>query len=117
VAEGGEADIRGSLVRASAKTGISARNCRLLVKGSVVTENAAGGFLLEGSPSIIEGNNIVNNGGWGIKTVGPPTEVHAGNNWWGKAEPDLPEMVKGAVQTHPLLPAPISAGFAANHLN
>lgn len=117
VGEDGQIDIHGSLVRASAKTGIAARNSRLVVKGSVVTENAAGGFLLEGSPSIIAGNNIVNNGGWGIKTVGPPTEVHAVNNWWGKAEPDLSEMVRGEVQTHPLLPAPIRAGFAANHLN
>jgi hypothetical protein len=117
VAEDGQIDIRASLVRASAKTGISARNCRLVVKGSVVTENAAGGFLLEGSPSIIEGNHIVNNGGWGIKTAGPPTEVQAGNNWWGQETPDLSEMVKGAVQTHPPLPAPIGAGFAARHLN
>jgi len=84
------------------------------VKGSVVTENAAGGFLLEGSPSIIEGNNIVNNGGWGIKTVGAPTEVLAANNWWGKVAPDLLEMVRGTVQTLPLLPAPINAGFASH---
>jgi hypothetical protein len=117
VAEDGQVDIRGSLVRASAKTGIAARNARLAVKGSVITENAAGGFLLEGSPAIIEGNNIVNNGGWGIKTVGPPSEVHAGNNWWGKGEADLSEVIKGAVLTRPLLPAPISAGFAANPLN
>jgi hypothetical protein len=117
VAEDGQVDIRGSLVRASAKTGIAARNSRIAVKGSVITENAAGGFLLEGSPSVIEANNIVNNGGWGIKTVGPPTEVHAGNNWWGKGEADLSEVVKGAVRTHPVLPAPISAGFAVNPLN
>ena len=117
VGEDGQIDISGSLVRASAKTGIAARNSRLAVRGSVVTENAAGGFLLEGSPAIIEGNNIVNNGGWGIKTAGPPTEVLAGNNWWGQVEPDLSEMVRGAVQTHPLLPAPIRAGFATEHLN
>lgn len=114
VGEEGQIDINGSLVRASAKTGIAARNSRLAVKGSVVTENAAGGFLLEGSPSIIEGNNIVNNGGWGIKTVGAPTEVLAANNWWGKVAPDLLEMVRGTVQTHPLLPAPINAGFASH---
>jgi hypothetical protein len=114
VGEEGQIDINGSLVRASAKTGIAARNSRLAVKGSVVTENAAGGFLLEGSPSIIEGNNIVNNGGWGIKTVGAPTEVLAANNWWGKVAPDLLEMVRGTVQTLPLLPAPINAGFASH---
>jgi hypothetical protein len=117
VAEDGQVDIRGSLVRASRKTGIAARNSRLAVEGSVVTENAAGGFLLEGSPALIEGNNIVNNGGWGIKTVGPPTEVHAGNNWWGKAEPDVSEMIKGTVSAHPPLPAPIRAGFAPNTMN
>ena len=117
VAEDGQVDIRGSLVRASTKTGIAARNSRLDVKDSVITENTAGGFLLEGSPAIIEGNNIINNGGWGIKTIGAPAEVHAGNNWWGKGEADLSEVIKGAILTHPLLPAPISAGFAANHLN
>jgi hypothetical protein len=117
VAEDSQVDIRGSLVRASTKTGIAARNSRLAVNGSVITENAAGGFLLEGSPAIIEGNNIINNGSWGIKTIGAPAEVHAGNNWWGKGEADLSEVIKGAVLTHPLLPAPISAGFAAIPLN
>ncbi len=114
VAEDGQVDIRDSLVRASAKTGIAARNSRLAVKGSVITENAAGGFLLEGSRATIEGNNIVNNRGWGIKTIGAPAEVQAGNNWWGKREADLSEVIKGPVLTHPLLPAPISTGFAAN---
>ncbi len=110
VGEEGQIDIRGSLVRASAKTGISARNSRLAVSGSVVAENAAGGFLLEGSPAIIEGNDIVNNGGWGIKANGPSTEVLAGRNWWGQATPELSEMVRGPVQTQPPLSAPISAG-------
>ena len=113
VGEGGRIDISGSLVRSSVKTGIAARQSRLAVKGSVVTENAAGGFLLEGSPAIIEGNNILNNGGWGIKAVGALTEVLAGNNWWGHVEPDLSEMVRGAVQTAPLLPAPVRTGAAA----
>jgi hypothetical protein len=111
VGEEGQIDIRGSLVRASAKTGISARNSRLAVSGSVVAENAGGGFLLEGSPAIIEGNDIVNNGGWGIKATGPSTEVFAGCNWWGQATPALSEMVRGRVQTQPPLAAPISAGF------
>jgi hypothetical protein len=114
VAEDGQVDIRGSLVRASAKTGIAMRNSRLAVNGSVITENAAGGFLLEGSTAVIEGNNIVNNGGWGIKTIGAAIEIHAGNNWWGKGDADLSEMVKGDVLTHPLLPAPIGAGFAVH---
>jgi hypothetical protein len=116
VAEDGQVDIRGSLVRASAKTGIAMRNSRLAVNGSVITENAAGGFLLEDSPAIIEGNNIVNNGSWGIKAIGAAAEIHAGNNWWGKGDADLSEVIKGAVLTHPLLPAPIGAGFA-NRLN
>ncbi len=114
VAEDGKVDIRDSLVRASTKAGIAARNSRLTVKGSVITENAAGGFLLEGSRATIEGNNIVNNRGWGIKTIGAPAEVQAGNNWWGKREADISEVIKGPVLTHPLLPAPISTGFAAN---
>ena len=117
VAEDGQVDIRGSLVRASAKTGIAARNSRLDVKDSVITENTAGGFLLEGSPAIIEGNNIINNGRWGIKTIGAPAEVYAGNNWWGQAGADLSDVIQGAVRTDPLRPAPISSGFTATHLN
>jgi hypothetical protein len=117
VAEDAQVDIRGSLVRASAKTGVAARNSRLDVKDSVITENTAGGFLLEGSPAIIEGNNIINNGRWGIKTIGAPAEVHAGNNWWGQAGADLSDVIQGTVRTDPLRPAPISSGFAASHLN
>jgi Right handed beta helix region len=117
VAEEGQVDISGSLVRASGKTGIAVRKSRLAVNGSVVTENAAGGFLLEDTPAVIEGNNIVNNGGWGIKTVGPPTEVYAGGNWWGRADPDLSVMIKGPVMAHPLLPAPAGVGFARNTMN
>ena len=118
VAEDGQVDIRGTACGARWPKPASLNAIPgLAVKGSVITENAVGGFLLEGTPSIIEGNNIANNGGWGIKIVGPPTEVHAGSNWWGKGEADLSEVIKGAVLTHPLLPAPISAGFAANHSN
>jgi hypothetical protein len=113
VVEDGQIDITGSLVRASAKTGIAARNSRLSVKGSVITENAAGGLLLEGSPAGIEGNNILNNGGWGIKTIGSPAKIKAGNNWWGKPDPDPAEMIKGPVSIHPPLPAPISLKSAA----
>lgn len=110
VGEEGRIDIRGSLVRASAKAGISARNTRLAVSGSVVAENAGGGFLLEDSPAVIEGNDIVNNGGWAIKATGPPAEVLAGRNWWGQVQPELSETVRGPVQTQPPLPASISAG-------
>lgn len=113
VAEDGQIDITGSLVRASAKTGIAAHNSRLSVRGSVITENASGGLLLEGSPASIEGNNIVNNGGWGIKTIGSPAKIKAGHNWWGKPNPDLSEIIKGPVSIHPPLPAPISLKSSA----
>ena len=108
IAEEGQIDITGSLVRASAKTGIAAHNSRLSVRGSVITENAVGGLLLEGSPASIEGNNIVNNGGWGIKTIGSPAKIKAGNNWWGKPNPDPSEIIQGPVSIHPPLGAPIS---------
>jgi hypothetical protein len=117
VAEDGQTVIRGSWVRASVKTGVAARNSRLCVKGSVIAENAAGGFLLEGSPAVIEGNNIVNNGGWGIKALGPPAEVHAGGNWWGQAEPDLSDVIKGPVTAPSPLPAPVNAEAAARTPN
>jgi hypothetical protein len=108
IAEDGQIDITGSLVRASAKTGISVRNSRLSVKESVITENGHGGLLLEGSAAVIQGNNIVNNGLWAIKTTGSPAKIKAGKNWWGKENPDPSEMIKGAVSIHPPLPAPIS---------
>jgi len=117
IAEDGQLDITGSLVRASAKTGISARNSRLSVRGSVITENGAGGLLLEGSPSSIEGNNIVNNGSWAIKTTGSPAKIKAGKNWWGKENPDPSDMIKGAVSIHPPLPAPISLKSSTNPTN
>jgi hypothetical protein len=113
IVEDGQMDITGSLVRAAAKSGVSARNSRLSIKGSVITENALGGLLLEGSPSDIEGNNIVNNGAWGIKTIGSPAKVKAGKNWWGKPNPDPAEMIKGSVSIHPPLPAPIILKSAA----
>jgi hypothetical protein len=117
IVEDGQMDITGTLVRAAAKTGISARNSRLSVKGSVITENALGGLLLEGSPASIEGNNIVNNGAWGIKTSASAEKVKAGKNWWGKENPDASEMIKGNISIHPPLPAPISLKSSAASTN
>jgi hypothetical protein len=114
IAEEGQIDIIGSLVRASTKTGIAAHNSRLSVRGSVITENAVGGLLLEGSPASIEGNNIVNNGGWGIKTIGSPAKIKASHNWWGKPNPDPSEIIKGPVSIHPPLEAPISLKSSAS---
>jgi hypothetical protein len=117
IAEEGQIDITGSLVRSSAKTGISARNSQLSVGGSVITENGVGGLLLEGSPSIIEGNNIVNNGGWGIKAIGSAAAIRAGKNWWGKQDPDPSALIQGTVSIHPPLPAPITLKSSANPTN
>ena len=87
VGEDGQVDISGSLVRASVKTGIAARNSRLAVKGSVITENAAGGFLLEGSPVDHRRQQHRQQRRLGHQDGRPPTEVFAGNNWWGTVAP------------------------------
>jgi hypothetical protein len=107
VAEHGALEIRNSLVRASAKSGVAVRNVRLLVEGSLITENANGGFLLESSTVRIKGNNIVNNGGWGIRAMGDTADVRAENNWWGNSHPKPAEVVNGSVLIEPPLQQPI----------
>ena len=69
------AEITGSLVRTSAKSGISAHRTRLTIEDSVITENGSGGILLENSQAGILRNNIVNNGEWEIKKCLTMTEM------------------------------------------
>jgi hypothetical protein len=107
VAEHGALEIRDSLVRASAKTGVAVRNARLLVVGSLIAENGNGGFLLESSTVHIEGNNIVNNGGGGMRIIGEAAVVRAANNWWGDSHPVPAEVTDGSVSVEPVLRKPI----------
>jgi len=54
VMEESSAEITGSLIRTSKKSGIAARKANILVQDSVITENNSGGFLLESSRATIE---------------------------------------------------------------
>jgi hypothetical protein len=106
VLEESDADISGSLIRTSTKSGIAARKTRLTVKDSVITENSSGGFLLESSQARIEQNNIANNGGWEIKVLDEERPVKAARNWWGEANPPEKEII-GSVSVYPPLKAPV----------
>ena len=102
VMEESKAEISGSLIRTSQKSGIAARQASILVKDSVITENSSGGFLLESSQAKIEKNNILNNGGWEIKVLDAKGQVKAVNNWWGKDDPIKNEII-GPVAVKPVL--------------
>ena len=104
--EESNAEIISSLIRTSSKSGIAARQTRLLVKDSVITENSSGGFLLESSEARIEQNNISNNGGWEIKVLDKKHHVEAAKNWWGNENPPEKEII-GSVAVHPALKAPV----------
>jgi hypothetical protein len=106
VLDGGIAEIKHSLVRTSDKTGISARNAKLLIRDSVISENRTGGILLEASDARIEHNNISNNGEWELNILENHGQIHAKNNWWG--DEDVNEIrVRGAVNVEPVLKKPI----------
>ena len=104
--EESRAEISGSLIRTSAKSGIAARKTQLLVRNSVITENSTGGILLESSKARIEQNNILNNGGWEIKVLDKSGSVKAAKNWWGNEDPAQKEII-GPVALQPALKAPI----------
>ena len=106
VMEESSAEISGSLIRTSQKSGIAARQARIIVKNSVITENSSGGFLLENSRAQIEQNNILNNGGWEIKVLDKKGQVKAVQNWWGNEDPIKNEII-GPVTVKPVLTAPI----------
>ncbi len=106
VMEESHAEISGSLIRTSAKSGIAARKTQLLVRNSVITENSTGGILLESSKARIEQNNILNNGGWEIKVLDKSGSVKAAKNWWGNEDPAQKEII-GPVALQPALKAPI----------
>jgi len=106
VMEEGKAEISGSLIRTSQKSGIAARKARISVKNSVITENSSGGFLLENSRADIEQNNILNNGGWEIKVLDDKGQVKAVQNWWGTEDPIKDEII-GPVAVKPILKTPI----------
>ena len=106
VIEQSKAEIHHTLVRASSKIGIAARQAQLLVKNSVITENGAGGFILEKSKASIEQNNIVNNGNWAIKVADTVSKVKAMQNWWGVEDPEQTEII-GQFKIRPILEKPI----------
>ncbi len=106
VMEESHAEISGSLIRTSAKSGIAVRKTQLLVRDSVITENSTGGILLESSKARIEQNNILNNGGWEIKVLDKTGSVKAAKNWWGNEDPAQKEII-GPVALQPALKAPI----------
>jgi hypothetical protein len=106
VMEESQAEIFGSLIRTSAKSGIAARKTQLVVRDSVITENSKGGFLLENSKARIEQNNILNNGGWEIKVLDKTGRVKAAKNWWGNEDPAQKKII-GPVAFQPALKAPI----------
>lgn len=106
VMEESRAEISASLIRTSQKSGIAARQARILVKDSVITENSSGGFLLENTRARIEQNNILNNGGWEIKVLDDKGQVKAAQNWWGNQDPINNEII-GPVAVKPILTAPI----------
>jgi hypothetical protein len=106
VMEESRAEISASLIRTSQKSGIAARQARILVKDSVITENSSGGFLLENTRAQIEQNNILNNGGWEIKVLDDKGQVKAAKNWWGNQDPIKNEII-GPVAVKPILAAPI----------
>jgi hypothetical protein len=106
VLEEGSAQIHDSLIRTSQKIGIAARKSHLVVQGSTVTENNSGGVLLEESQAQIEQNNISNNGVWQLKVLGNRGKIQAGNNWWGKENPD-PAGIIGSVKIKPVLKKPV----------
>ena len=106
VMEESSVKITGSLIRSSKKSGISARQARILVRDSVITENNSGGFLLENSRAQIVQNNILNNGGWEIKVLDNKGHVKAVQNWWGTDDPIKNEII-GPVAVKPVLATPI----------
>jgi hypothetical protein len=106
VMEESSAEISGSLIRTSQKSGIAARKADILVKDSVITENNSGGFLLESSQAKIIQNNILNNGGWEIKVLDDNSKIKAAKNWWGNEDPVKDEIV-GPVAVKPVLASPI----------
>ena len=108
VVEEGGAVIRNCLLRASAKTGIAARNAQLELTESIVTENRSGGVLLEAARAEIASNNIANNGKWQLKVLGAKAEVSADGNWWGRKRPTEVDII-GPVKLGRALEKPLEA--------
>ena len=106
VLDEGSAQIHDSLIRTSQKMGVAAREAHIVIQGSTVTENNAGGVLLEESQAQIEQNNISNNGIWQMKVLGNRSKVQAGNNWWGKENPEAAGII-GSVKIDPVLKKPV----------
>jgi len=106
VMEESSAEISGSLIRTSKKSGIAARKAKILVQDSVITENNSGGFLLESSRATIEKNNITNNGRWEMKVLGKKGRVNAVHNWWGTNNLIKNDII-GKVAIKPTLNSPI----------
>lgn len=107
VAEEGRLEVRRSLVRASARTGIAARRAELVVTESIVTENAGGGILVESAAARVRASHLLNNGGISVRAVGEGVEVDASENWWGAEAPDAAGLASGGVRIEPALSGPV----------
>jgi hypothetical protein len=106
VAEEGRLEVRRSLVRASARTGIAARRAEVVVTESIVTENGGGGILVESATARVRASHLLNNGGLSVRAAGDAAEVDASENWWGTQAPGTAGLASGGVRIEPALPGP-----------
>jgi hypothetical protein len=108
VMEEGDLAVERSLIRASENAGISARGARLQVTESLIGGNRRGGFVLENARALISESTIAGNGGFALKTLGGRSEVRAGGNWWGVADPAAAGLIRGQAVIEPVRmePAP-----------
>jgi hypothetical protein len=86
VFEKGTATIEKSVIRASQKVGISARESEINIRDSVISENVFGGILLNSTKAHIINNNIWNNGEWELKASELADSLKISQNWWGTQE-------------------------------
>ena len=102
VFEKGTATIEKSVIRASQKVGISARESEINIKNSVISENVFGGILLNSTKAHIINNNIWNNGEWELKVSDLSDSLKISQNWWGTKEKSKIRVV-GPVEINTIL--------------
>ena len=94
-----------SVVRGSAKTGISARQSRVAASASLLTENRGGGAQFQQSRVMLEGNGIYGNAEWDVRNHDLDAMLSIPSNWWGTSDPAAVR-VQGLVEVVPVLEAP-----------
>lgn len=94
-----------SVVRGSAKTGVSGRQAHVAIGASLVTENRGGGAQFQQSLVELEGNGIYSNAEWDLRNHDPNAVLRIPGNWWGTPDPAAVH-VQGLVEFTPLLEAP-----------